>query len=232
MLDQIKNELLLLSDPERAKKLSSFFKTGKGEYGEGDVFLGIPVPQQRGVAKKYTDLNLDQLKNLLISKFHEFRLTALIILVIKYEKADNSEKKKIFDFYQKNTEFINNWDLVDLSSPKIVGDFLLNRDRSILFDLVNSDNLWERRIAVLATFCFIRNNDFKDALTISELLMSDNHDLIHKSVGWMLREIGKKDKNVLIEFLNKYYKKMPRTMLRYSIEKFNKEEREHYLAKK
>ncbi|MEJ2241653.1 MAG: DNA alkylation repair protein [Candidatus Bathyarchaeota archaeon] len=231
MLNKIKNELLLLGDSERAKKLSSFFKTGKGEYGEGDLFLGIPVPQQRKIAKRYTDLSLDQLKKLLSSKFHEFRLTALIILVLKYGKADNSGKKEIFDFYLKNTEFINNWDLVDLTSPKIMGDFLSNRERSILFELVNSDNLWERRIAVLATFYFIRNDDFEDAINISRLLITDDHDLIHKAVGWMLREIGKRDENTLKKFLNKYYKQMPRTMLRYSIEKLNKEERKHYLNK-
>lgn len=231
MLAQIKNKLLLLGDPEKAKKLSSFFKTGKGEYGEGDIFLGISVPQQRKIAGKYIDLSLDQLKKLLSSKIHEYRLTALIILVLKYGKANNSEKKEIFDFYLKNTEFVNNWDLVDLSSPKIVGDFLINRDRSILFDLINSTNLWDRRIGILATFSFIRNNDYEDALNISRLLITDSHDLIHKAVGWMLREIGKRDKNVLQEFLNKHYKQMPRTMLRYSIEKFNEEERKHYLAK-
>ena len=231
MLGQIENELTLLSNPEKAKKLSSFFKTGKGEYGEGDVFLGISVPQQREVAKKYTNSSLDQLEKLLRSKIHEYRLTALIILVLKYGKADNSQKKEIFDFYIKNTKFVNNWDLVDLSSPKIVGDFLINKDRSILFNLVNSDNLWERRIAILATFCFIRNDDYEDALTISKLLLSDNHDLIHKAVGWMLREIGKRNKNVLQKFLNKHYRQMPRTMLRYSIEKFNEEERKHYLTR-
>lgn len=231
MLNKIKSELLLLGDPERAKKLSSFFKTGKGEYGEGDVFLGIPVPQQRKVAKKYTNLPLDQLKLLLSSKFHEYRLTALIILVLKYEKAANLEKKEIFDFYLKNTEFVNNWDLVDLTSPKIIGDFLINKDRSILFKLVDSDNIWERRIAVLATFCFIRNDDFEDALNISRLLISDDHDLIHKAVGWMLREIGKRDENILRNFLDKFYKQMPRTMLRYSIEKLNEKERKYYLNK-
>ena len=135
------------------------------------------------------------------------------------------------DFYLKNTEFINNWDLVDLSSPKIIGDFLINRERSVLFELVNSDNLWKRRIAVLATFSFIRNDDFADALNISRLLISDDHDLIHKAVGWMLREIGKRDENTLRNFLNEYYKQMPRTMLRYSIEKLSEKERKHYLSK-
>jgi 3-methyladenine DNA glycosylase AlkD len=232
MLAQIRNELMLLGDPDRAKKLAGFFKTGKGQYGEGDVFLGIPVPEQRKVSKKYVGLSCEDLLELLRSEIHEYRLTALLIMVIKYGKADDSGKKEIFDYYLKNTEFVNNWDLVDLTAPKIVGDFLVNRDRSILFELVKSVSLWERRIAVLATFYFIRNNDFDDALTISKLLLSDQHDLIHKAVGWMLREIGKRDQEVLEEFLREYSSQMPRTMLRYSIEKFDKEKRKQFLKKK
>ncbi len=232
MLDQIKRDLLRLSDPEKAKKLSGFFKTGKGQYGEGDIFLGIPVPEQRKVAKKYRDLPLSDVQELLSSKIHEHRLTALIILVSKYEKADDSGKKEIFSFYLKNTENINNWDLVDLSAPKIVGDYLFNKDTSILFKLAKSDNLWERRIAILSTFTFIRNNDFEDALSISELLLHDEHDLIHKAVGWMLREIGKRDQEIEERFLNKHCMQMPRTMLRYAIEKFDKNKRKFYLAQK
>ncbi|MEE8571190.1 MAG: DNA alkylation repair protein [Candidatus Bathyarchaeia archaeon] len=232
MLDQIKRDLLRLSDPEKAKKLSGFFKTGKGQYGEGDIFLGIPVPEQRKVAKKYRDLPLSDVQELLSSKIHEHRLTALIILVSKYEKADDSGKKEIFSFYLKNTENIDNWDLVDLSAPKIVGDYLFNKDTSILFKLAKSDNLWERRIAVLSTFTFIRNNDFEDALSISELLLHDEHDLIHKAVGWMLREIGKRDQETEERFLNKHCMQMPRTMLRYAIEKFDKNKRKFYLAQK
>ncbi len=232
MLDQIKRDLLRLSDPEKAKKLSGFFKTGKGQYGEGDIFLGIPVPEQRKVAKKYRDLPLSDIQELLSSKIHEHRLTALIILVSKYEKADDSGKKEIFSFYLKNTENINNWDLVDLSAPKIVGDYLFNKDTSILFKLAKSDNLWERRIAVLSTFTFIRNNDFEDALHISKLLLRDEHDLIHKAVGWMLREIGKRDQETEERFLNKHCMQMPRTMLRYAIEKFDKNKRKFYLAQK
>ena len=232
MLAQIRNELLLLGDPERAKKLAGFFKTGKGQYGEGDVFLGIPVPEQRKVAKKYVGLSSADLLELLRSEIHENRLTALLIMVNKYSKADDSGKKEIFDYYLENTEFVNNWDLVDLTAPKIVGDFLVNRDRSILFELVKSVSLWERRIAVLATFCFIRNNDFDDALAISKLLLADQHDLIHKAVGWMLREIGKRDQEILEEFLREFSKQMPRTMLRYSIEKFDEEKRKQFLTKK
>ncbi len=231
MLDQIRNELLVLGDQERAKKLAGFFKTGKGQYGEGDVFLGIPVPEQRKVAKKYIGLSFDELLELLRSKIHELRLTALLILVLKYSKADDSEKEIIYNFYLKNTKFVNNWDLVDLTAPKIVGDYLVYRDRSILFELVKSVSLWERRIAVLATFCFIKNNDFNDAFSISKLLIKDKHDLIHKAVGWMLREIGKRDQKALEEFLMKYYKQMPRTMLRYAIEKFEEEKRKYYLSK-
>jgi 3-methyladenine DNA glycosylase AlkD len=231
MLDQIRSELLALGDQERAKKLAGFFKTGKGQYGEGDVFLGIPVPEQRKVAKRYIGLSLDELLELLRSKIHELRLTALLILVLKYSKANDSEKEMIYNFYLKNTKFVNNWDLVDLTAPKIVGDYLVYRERAILLELVNSVSLWERRIAVLATFCFIKNNDFNDAFSISRVLIKDEHDLIHKAVGWMLREIGKRDQKALEEFLMKYYKQMPRTMLRYAIEKFDAKKRKYYLSK-
>jgi len=232
MLDQIKRELSQLSDPDRAKKLAGFFKTGKGQYGEGDLFLGIPVPEQRKVANRYTDLLLNDLQELLNSKFHEHRLTALLILISKYRKAENSGKEEIFSFYLKNTENINNWDLVDLSAPKIVGDYLVNKDRFILYKLAKSNNLWERRIAILSTFKFIVNNDFEDALSISELLLHDKHDLIHKAVGWALREIGKRDQEVEERFLTKYCMQMPRTMLRYAIEKFDEKKRKFYLTKK
>lgn len=230
MLNQIKSDLSQLSNPEKAKNLSKFFKTGKGQYGEGDIFLGIPVPEQRKVAKKYFDLPLDDLQELLSSKIHEHRLTALLILVAKYEKTDNSGKDEIFSFYLKNIEHINNWDLVDLTAPKIVGEYLFNKDKSILFKLAKSNNLWERRIAILSTFGFIRKNNFKDALSISELLLHDKHDLIHKAVGWMLREIGKRDQEIEEQFLSKYSVQMPRTMLRYAIEKFNKKKRKFYLT--
>jgi 3-methyladenine DNA glycosylase AlkD len=229
MLDQIKTDLTLLRNPEKEKILASFFKTGKGQYGEGDVFLGIPVPEQRKVAKKYVDISLKDLQKLLKSKIHEYRLTALIILVSKYNKADNANRDKIYNFYLKNTKNVDNWDLVDLSAPKIVGDFLSNKDKTILSQLAKSNNLWERRIAILSTFAFIKNNDFKDAISISELLLYDEHDLIHKAVGWMLREIGKRDQETEEQFLRKYCSEMPRTMLRYAIEKFDEEKRKFYL---
>ena len=232
MLDQIKRDLLQLGDPNRAKKLSGFFKTGKGQYGEGDLFLGIPVPEQRKVAKKYVNLSLNDIQELLNSKIHEHRFTALVILISKYRKAEKSGKEEVFSFYLKNTENINNWDLVDLSAPKIVGEYLVNKDKSILYKLAKSNSLWERRISILSTFIFIDNNDFEDALNISELLLHDKHDLIHKAVGWALREIGKRDQNVEERFLTKYCVHMPRTMLRYAIEKFDEEKRKFYLAQK
>jgi len=232
MLTQIKSDLAQLSNPEKAKQLSRFFKTGKGQYGEGDIFLGIPVPKQRKVAKRYLDLPLKDLQTLLRSEIHEHRLTALLILVAKYEKMDKAGKDAIFHFYLKNTEKINNWDLVDLTAPKILGDYLFNKETSLLFTLAKSKNIWERRIAILSTFTFIRNNKFLDALSISELLLHDKHDLIHKAVGWMLREIGKRDQEIEEQFLKKHNLTMPRTMLRYAIEKFDKEKRKFYLSKK
>ena len=232
MLDQIKRDLSQLSDPNRAKKLSGFFKTGKGQYGEGDVFLGIPVPEQRKVAKKYIDLSLNDIQELLNNKIHEHRFTALVILTSKYRKAEKSGKEEIFSFYIQNTENINNWDLVDLSAPRIVGDYLVNKDRSILYKLAKSNCLWERRISILSTFIFIDNNDFEDALNISELLLHDKHDLIHKAVGWALREIGKRNQNVEERFLTKYCLHMPRTMLRYAIEKFDEKKKKFYLTQK
>ena len=232
MLAQIKRDLAQLKDPNRAKNLSWFFKTGKGQYGEGDIFLGIPVPEQRKIAKKYTDLSLNDLQELLKSKIHEHRFTALLILISKYQKAGESVKEEIFHFILKNTENINNWDLVDLSAPRIVGDYLLNRERSILYKLAKSESLWERRISILSTFKFIDNSDFRDALNISELLLRDKHDLIHKAVGWALREIGKRDQNIEEQFLDTHYLYMPRTMLRYAIEKFDERKRKIYLNTK
>ena len=231
MLDKIKREMSQLSDPDRAKNLSWFFKTGKGQYAEGDIFLGIIVPEQRKVAKKYVNLSLDDLQELLSSKVHEHRFTALVILISKYRKAEKSGKKEIFNFYLKNTENVNNWDLVDVSAPRIVGNYLLDRERSILYKLAKSDSLWERRISILSTFAFIGKKDFEDALNISELLLDDEHDLIHKAVGWALREIGKRDQNVEERFLAKHYLHMPRTMLRYAIEKFDEKKRKGYLNK-
>ncbi|MEA1937373.1 MAG: DNA alkylation repair protein [Patescibacteria group bacterium] len=230
-LAQLKKELEKISSSRQAKILQRFFKTGRGEYGEGDIFLGVKVPEQRKVASKFQKLAFKDLEKLLNSKIHEHRMTALFILIRQYEKADEQGKKKIFDFYLKNTKNVNNWDLVDLSAPKIVGDLLLNKPKNILYKLARSNNLWERRIAIISTFAFIRNNEFNDTLKISKTLLSDKHDLIHKATGWMLREVGKRNQKTEEEFLKKYHLKMPRVMLRYAIEKFEEKKRRFYLKK-
>ncbi len=226
------NDLYLQKNPAKAALLQRFFKTGKGEYGEGDVFLGIMVPQTRELVCKYQTLALNDIKRLLKSKYHEARLTGVLILVRQYQKAkEEKSRKEIFNFYLKNSQGINNWDLVDLSAHKIVGAYLFDKDRQLLYKLATSKNLWQRRIAVISTFWFIHNYDFKDSLKLTALLLKDEHDLLHKATGWMLREIGKRDKKVLIDFLDKHYRQMPRTMLRYAIEKFSDVERKKYLDK-
>ncbi|MDD3190124.1 MAG: DNA alkylation repair protein [Candidatus Pacebacteria bacterium] len=219
------------ANENQAKILQGFFKTGKGEYGEGDVFWGIKVPVQRMIVRGFYDLEFGDVKKLLESKIHEERFCALLILMKKYEQGDADMRKNIFDFYIRNSKKINNWDLVDVSAPKILGYHLLNKDRGALYELAKSDNLWQRRIAIIATLAFIRKNDFGDTLKIAEILLFDEHDLMHKAVGWMLREVGKRDLAAEEIFLLKYHKKMPRTMLRYAIERFDKKERESYLVK-
>jgi 3-methyladenine DNA glycosylase AlkD len=221
-----------LKNPKKAKNLSRFFKCGKSEYGEGDIFWGIMVPEQRRVAKKYFQVaDFSDIQKLLNSPVHEQRLTGLLILVLQFEKVDEKLRKFIYNFYLKNAKRINNWDLVDLTAPRIVGGYLLNKNRKILYKLAKSKNLWERRISVLATFMFIREKDFMDAIKIAEILLNDPHDLIHKAVGWMLREIGKRDLRAEEKFLQKHYRTMPRTMLRYAIEKFSEKKRRGYLKK-
>ncbi len=232
MLQALKNDLAKLSDKQRAKNCLRFFKTGQGEYGQGDKFLGIKAPEQRKIAKKYSDLRPADIQKLLNSQIHEHRQIGLFILIRQYQKAGQKLKKEIVEFYLKNLKRVNNWDLVDCSAPYILGDYLLDKDRAILYQLAKSDNLWEKRIAVLASFVFIRQNDFQDTLKIARLLLNDQHDLIHKAVGWMLREIGKRDRKTEEEFLKKYYRQMPRTMLRYAIEKFEESERKAYLTNK
>lgn len=232
MIKDFKKELYNRFDKKKAKLLQGFFKTGKREYGEGDVFLGIVVPQLHKIASKYVNLSLKDLKKTIKSKFHEERLATLFILVLKFKKANEVEKKNIYDFYIKNRKYANNWDLVDLSAPRIVGAFLEKKDKSILYRFVKSKNIWEKRIAVLSTFYFIKNKNCDDALKISEILKNDNHDLIQKAVGWMLREIGKNcGQETEEKFLRKNYKMMPRTMLRYAIERFPEKLRKSYLAK-
>ncbi len=231
-LKSLKKELKSKASPEIAKNLQRFFKTGPGEYGEGDIFLGLKVGGSREIAKKYQDLSLKDTEKLLHSKIHEERLVALLILIHKFQRDKEDLKEKIFKLYLKNTKYINNWDLVDLSAIKIIGEYLRNKSKKILYKLVKSKNIWERRIAVLATFQFIKNNEFKESLKISKLLLKDKHDLIHKAVGWMLREIGKRSIAIEEKFLKIHYKKMPRTMLRYAIERFPEKRRKAYLKGK
>ncbi len=232
-LNTINNELHSLSDSHKAKILQRFFKTGPGEYGYGDKFLGIVVPNQRKMAKKYFSLiSFDEVVSLLRSHYHEARLTALFILVFKYEESELREKKKIFQIYLKNLHYIDNWDLVDLSAPKIIGDYLFDKDKKILIKLAKSKHLWSRRVAILASYYFIKKRDCAWTLKLSKILLHDKHDLIHKAVGWMLREVGKNcGEQIEKKFLDCHKFEMPRTMLRYAIEKFPEKERKKYLAK-
>lgn len=227
----IEKELELYSTPEKREFLPYFFKTGKGQYGEGDKFLGVVVPDTRKVAKKYRDLPFKEIENLLNNEYHECRLCALLILVERFKKASEGDRKEIFNFYLAHTNRINNWDLVDLSAKDIVGEYLIDKDRSVLYDLVKSELLWDQRIAIVSTYAFIRRGDLYDTFLLSEKLLDHKHDLMHKATGWMLREMGKKDLNMLRAFLDNHHKKMPRTMLRYSIEKMDQSERAHYMKK-
>ena len=234
MYNKIVAALKMKSSVNKALVLQRFFKTGEGEYGEGDIFIGLTVPEQRKIARNFLDVDFAVLKKLLQSKIHEHRSTALMILVIKYQKSSTEkEKQKIVKFYLANLRGINNWDLVDLSAPYILGDWLGERtDRKILYKFATSKNLWERRIAIVSTLAFIRQNEFSDTINISEILLGDKHDLIHKASGWMLREVGKRSEKTLIKFLDKNTRKMPRTTLRYSIERLPEEFRLYYLRMK
>jgi len=226
----ISDQLARLADPKIAQHSQRFFKTGKGEYGEGDQFLGIRVPPLRALAKEHQDIALLEVAKLLNSPFHESRLCAALLLVYKFSVADSVGREAIYDFYLANTGAINNWDLVDCSAHHIVGGHLFDKERDLLCTMASSSVLWERRIAMMATFYFIRHNQFSDALSLAEQLLEDKEDLIHKVVGWMLREIGKRDEGTEKRFLKTHYDKMPRTMLRYAIEKFPAAERKRYLA--
>lgn len=227
MTTQIYNALVARSDEEKKIVLPRFFKTGKGQYGEGDKFLGVTVPNIREVAKEFNDINFDIIEELIHSPWHEMRMCALLILV------NNSKKevtKDTFDFYLSQTKYINNWDLVDLSAPQIVGKFLLDKKRDLLYQLAESDLLWDNRIAIVSTLTFIRNNDLDDTYQLSLKMMNHKHDLMHKAIGWMLREAGKRDTKRLYDFIMEYKNIMPRTMLRYSIEKFDKETRKELMS--
>lgn len=225
----LRRELHALASPEIALLQQRYFKTGPGQYGEGDIFLGIKVPPLRALAKRYREVKLDVVSNLLASPYHEERLLALLLLMQLYQRGDDEQQSAAFDLYLNHTQHINNWDLVDVSAPHIVGHHLENRPREILHTLAHSASLWERRIAILATFHFIRLKDFHDALRIAETLLADQHDLMHKAVGWMLREVGKRDLAAEENFLQKHYCNMPRTMLRYAIERFPEPRRLQYL---
>ncbi len=229
-LNKVEKELHDLTDDTIAEHSSRFFKTGMGEYGEGDIFLGIRVPEQRKIAKKYRDIPLEEVKHLLASAYHEVRLTAIFILVYKYKKSDTDNKEIIYRFYMDNLDAVNNWDLVDSSAGYIAGHYLIDKDKSVLYKFAKSDNLWKRRISIIATSFFISKGFLQDTFQIAELLLKDQEDLIHKAVGWMLRETGKKDRTALLSFLKTHYSVMPRTMLRYSIEKFPDSERKMILA--
>lgn len=228
-LKDLDEEIKKAASPKKAKIYLRFFKTGKGEYGEGDHFLGLTVPQCRKIAKRYFDLSLEEIGNLLKNKYHEYRWVANTILCRGYQKGDLDKKRDIVGFYLKNLHFFNNWDLVDGTAPIILGDWLFDKDKEILYKLAKSKNLWERRIAIMSTLGFIKKNYFEDTLKIAEILLNDEHDLIHKAVGWMLREVGKRDLMAEKRFLDKYYRIMPRVMLRYSIEKFSRDDKRFYL---
>lgn len=218
---------------ERAKINARFFKSGKGEYGEGDKFLGITVPQTRLVAKQGSALSISDITKFLTSPWHEERLLGTILLVNRYKKSSEEAREEIYKTYLKNiTTGINNWDLVDTSAPSIVGSHLISRKRDVLYKLTKSKNLWEKRVAIIATLAFIRQNDVADTLNICELFLTEKHDLMHKACGWMLREIGKKDRKALRDFLKKHAHHMPRTMLRYSIEHLSQEEKVTWMKKK
>lgn len=230
-LVSFREEFKQLKSPVTAKVFTRFFKTGKGEYGEGDIFWGLTVPQSRKLAQKYRDLPFADVTRLLKSKIHEERLIALLILVDNFQLGSSDEKSRIYHFYISHTKYVNNWDLVDLSADKIVGNYLLNKPRDLLFILAKSKNVWERRIAMIATYQFIKEQK-EDSFTfkIADMLLSDTHDLIHKAVGWMLREVGKRvSEKALVDYLRPRYRKMPRTMLRYSIERLPEKNRNAFI---
>lgn len=230
-LKNLKKTLRRYRNDRKAGILRGFFKTGPGEYAEGDIFLGVTVPVLRKLARQFKDIELKYAVVLLKSSIHEERLLALLILMLKYRGSGEKDKEKIYRTYLGNTRYINNWDLVDVTAKHIVGDYLRDRDKSVLYKLARSSSLWDRRIAVLSTFNFIEDHRFEDTIKIAELLLLDRHDLIHKAVGWMLREVGKRDMETEENFLKVHHRSMPRTMLRYAIEKFPERKRQKYLNK-
>ena len=232
MLEKLVLELKENSSPQRAEYTKRFFKTGKGEYGERDVFIGLTMGKQREIAKKYQNISLSNIRKLLGSQIHEHRMVAGIILVDKFKAGDENLKQEIFNLYLKNAKKFNNWDLVDVTCSNIVGEFLIDKNKKVLYDLAKSKNLWEQRISVVSTHALIKKGNFGDALKIFESLLGHKHDLIHKAIGWMLRELGKINHEVLLDFLDSNYKKLPRTTLRYAIERFPEEKRKELLKGK
>lgn len=230
--ETIISELTALGNEEKRRVLSGFFKTGKGQYGEGDKFIGIPVPLTRGVAKRHKAAGEGTLDALLASRWHEARLCALLIMVEKMKKADEAQARRLVDFYLAHTSRINNWDLVDLSASYIVGEYLTDKPRDLLYQLAESDLLWDNRIAMVSTYAFIKRGDLDDTFRLALRLIGHPHELMHKAVGWMLREAGKRDFDRLRTFVDNHYGEMPRTMLRYAIEKFPESERKEILKRK
>ncbi|TGK36382.1 DNA alkylation repair protein [Leptospira gomenensis] len=226
----VQKELCSLSDPIKADFLAGFFKTGPGQYAEGDVFIGVVVPKQRKIARKFRDLPLEEIRILLNSPVHEERLTSLLILCDRFSKATPQEKKRIHRFYLDNLKRVNNWDLVDLSSRVLIGEYLRDKDRKILDRLAKSKRMWDRRIAIVSTYALIVAGEFEDTIRIAEILLSDKEDLIHKATGWMLREVADRDRTTTLLFLDKHADRMPRTMLRYTIEKFPDSLKRKYMA--
>jgi 3-methyladenine DNA glycosylase AlkD len=231
-LTAVRRRLRTFADPGRAAFVARFFKTGPGDYGEGDRFLGVRAPQLRTVAREFRSLSLADIRSLLASRWHEERVLALVILVDQFDRGDDAQRKAIYGLYMASTDRINNWDLVDVSAPQIVGGYLARRSRAPLFRLAKSKSIWERRIAIIATQHFIRLGEFDETLAIAARLLDDRHDLIHKAAGWMLREVGKRDRGRLEAFLRKHVTRMPRTMLHYAIERFPEPLRRKYLSHK
>jgi len=231
LAETIKSKLEVLANPEKAKQLERFFKTGPGQYGEGDKFLGITIPEQRKIAKlNFRDCSLDQLSILIMSEVHDHRMTALLMLVAGAEsRTGRADPKPYVEFYFRHLDWINNWDLIDITCPKILGPWFFERDRTKLVELATADNLWHQRISIISTYYFIRQQDYTTTFEIADILFDHSHDLIHKAVGWMLREVGNRDPQAERDYLDPCYKSMPRTMLRYAIEKFPEEERLAYL---
>lgn len=232
MLKRLRQMIRKEADPEKALLLQRFFKTGKGEYAEGDRFLGLTVPESRRIVRAFRDMSFSDTAALLESPFHEERFIALQLLVDQFTRGDEKVRKKIVAHYLRSTRFINNWDLVDGSAPHILGTYLCDHPRDILYTFARSRDLWKRRIAIVATFALIRRGEYDDTLVLAEILLCDPHDLMHKATGWMLREVGKRDRERLVAFLDRHASVMPRTMLRYAIEHFDPTLRKHYLAER